>query len=66
MVAVPHLFGANLGRGALRFTSACRHVEAPIKPGQVPGRSFMAGIAVIVIFVVVIAIFNRVEFGRFD
>jgi hypothetical protein len=26
----------------------------------------MAGIAVIVIFVVVIAIFNRVEFGRFD
>jgi len=26
----------------------------------------MIGIAVIVIFIAVIAIFNRVEFGRFD
>jgi len=45
---------------------ACGRDGASLKPGQVPWRPPMLGIAAIVIFIAVIAILNRVEFGRFD
>jgi hypothetical protein len=38
----------------------------PDKAGSVPGDPLMLGIAVIVLFIAVIAVLNRVEFGRFD
>jgi hypothetical protein len=55
----------HLGRGRPRRTSACGQGGAPIKPGQ-PSLESPMGVYVIVAFIAVIAILNRVEFGRFD
>jgi hypothetical protein len=47
-------------------TSACGRGAAPIKPGHPSLERPMEGIYVIIAFIAVIAILNRVEFGRFD
>jgi ribose/xylose/arabinose/galactoside ABC-type transport system permease subunit len=56
---------AKLERGG-GSTSACGSRRAPIKPHNEPSEPPMTGIAVIVVFILVIAVLNRVEFGRFD
>ena len=54
-----------MDRRVPRGTSACGCGGAPIKPGQ-PSLENPMGVYVIVAFIAVIAILNRVEFGRFD
>jgi ribose/xylose/arabinose/galactoside ABC-type transport system permease subunit len=47
-------------------TAACRGRAASLKPLQQNFGGPMAGIGVIVLFLVVMAALNRFEFGRFD
>ena len=56
----------HLERGAAGSTSACGRPGAPIKPREDLRRASMIAIYVIAAFIVVIAILNRIEFGRFD
>ena len=46
--------------------ASCTHRDPPLKPGQSFRRPSMLGIVVIVSFIAVIAILNRIDFGRFD
>ena len=47
-------------------TVACGSGSRSINPAQQPLELLMLGIAAIAIFLVVIALLNRYEFGRFD
>jgi hypothetical protein len=52
--------------GVRRSTSACGAGWAPIKPASGHSERLMAGIGVIILFLLAIGVLNRVEFGRFD
>jgi hypothetical protein len=54
------------GKRGGRATAACSGSVASLKPLQQNSGGLMAGIGVIIVFLVVMAALNRFEFGRFD
>jgi hypothetical protein len=48
------------------MTAGCHPRPSPLKPGRLFRRRFMNPLAFIIPFILVIAVLNRIEFGRFD